>query len=376
MPPRSLEMTLPRPCSDSYRYLGCFKDGDNDTTKVLSKRGSYRPHTDTTKCMEYCLEDSLFYFGIALKYMCYCGNASSNYSRFGPASTPGSVCLDENYNNIEIYEAICFLGDLANGNFTRSYGAASFKCNVGFFLSGNETLTCIKNMKSIVWDGELPQCMAKESYVVSTEREYRLTVSPTESMPINLNDSVEVQTRFSSSSDVTVTIRRLLSSQTTITPREVISTNQATKKTLMSSTNQNTTTTPTTGPGDWPTTNDSQMSTTAEGIIPHIMIAVIPVAVISFFLLLSRCYKYDDPKPKTKSTGESVCGPSSFEYLTPRVVKRQFSSDVPMATYNKSKSMYGSNEDLDNENLIEEDLHGDGDINFDGNYDPDEIVYV
>lgn len=47
-----------------------------------------------------------------------------------------------------------------------------------------------------------------------------------------------------------------------------------------------------------------------------------------------------------------------------------------MATYNKSKSMYGSNEDLDSENLIEEDLHGDGDINFDGNYDPDEIVYV
>lgn len=92
--------------SDSYRYLGCFKDGDNDSTKVLSKRGSYRPHTDTTKCMEYCLEDSLFYFGIALKYMCYCGNASSNYSRFGPASTPGSDCLDANYNNIEIYEGM------------------------------------------------------------------------------------------------------------------------------------------------------------------------------------------------------------------------------------------------------------------------------
>lgn len=122
--------------------------------------------------------------------------------------------------------------------------------------------------------------------------------------------------------------------------------------------------------------NDTQLQ--VQSIITNILIAVIPVVVITFFLVLSRCYKDDENvKRKRRSMGETVCGPSSFEYLTPRVVKRQFSSDVPMS-YNKSLSIYSSKDDLDfdSECLVESDLHGDGDITFEGNFDPKDIVYV
>ncbi|KAJ8033260.1 hypothetical protein HOLleu_23441 [Holothuria leucospilota] len=359
-------------CQDvTNEYIGCYEDGPTDDTRIFKEYGKYLPQWNPTECRKECLSHNLFYYGISQKCMCFCGNSSSDYTQYGKSTE--RECENRCTSSpprIKVFEVQCPRLELKNGDVRISHTIARFICRRGFVLFGQDEINCIYRNNTIKWDGQQPSCVgvtsvvytiAHSTSVTSTEVSATLTKHFTPSTSRKTSSIASEETAVETTTEESQTTHQ----STSVLRFSLTSTEDSTEhylnKTILSTSFSTLSSNVTANFPSTPTVNSTSSGKVDERakivqLFLHLLIAVLPVIIIFFFILLSCCCTFDDRKyRKRKSLGDTTCGPSSFEFMTPRVIKRQFSASTLPMTYNRSFGMYNSKPELDCDGEIDPD---------------------
>ncbi|KAJ8033131.1 hypothetical protein HOLleu_23275 [Holothuria leucospilota] len=148
-------------------YVGCFRDAENDTLKVLRDYGKYFGRITVESCwLECTMTPEMYYFGLEELNMCYCGRKGSNYSLYGESSHCTSTCTGNSsqlcggHYAVAVYRTALTCEDIQpplHGHVNQTNDRARFWCSEGYDLHGTEIIHC--NKTTFEWTGRTnPNC--------------------------------------------------------------------------------------------------------------------------------------------------------------------------------------------------------------------------